>query len=80
MILSLGAVNTALAFQLWNRNLQHLSTVESSIINNTMLIQITVLAWLFLGETLSGMEIFGLAPAAAGIFLANVKGRQRQTI
>ena len=77
VILCLGAVNTALAFQLWNRSLQHLSAVESSIINNTMLIQIAVLAWLFLGETLNGVEIIGLALAAVGIFLANVKGRSK---
>lgn len=75
VIIWLGAVNTAFAFQLWNRSLQHLSAVESSIINNTMLIQIAVLAWLFLDETLNGVEILGLALAAAGIFLANIKGR-----
>ena len=74
VILWLGAVNTALAFQLWNRSLQHLSAVESSIINNTMLIQIAVLAWLFLDEKLNWVEIGGLALAAVGIFLANVKG------
>jgi drug/metabolite transporter (DMT)-like permease len=74
VILWLGAVNTALAFQLWNCSLQHLSAVESSIINNTMLIQIAVLAWLFLDEKLNWVEIGGLALAAVGIFLANVKG------
>lgn len=77
VIVWLGAVNTALAFQLWNRSLQHLSAVESSIINNTMLIQIAVLAWLFLDEALSGVEIGGLALAAVGIFLANIKPRPR---
>ena len=76
VILWLGAMNTALAFQLWNKSLQHLSAVESSIINNTMLIQIAVLAWLFLDETLTWLEVGGLALAAAGIFLANVKRRQ----
>ena len=75
VILWLGAINTAFAFQLWNRSLQHLSAVESSIINNTMLIQIAVLAWLFLDETLNGVEIIGLALAAVGIFLANLKRR-----
>lgn len=75
VILWLGAINTAFAFQLWNRSLQHLSAVESSIINNTMLIQIAVLAWLFLGERLNGVEILGLALAAVGIFLANFRRR-----
>jgi drug/metabolite transporter (DMT)-like permease len=78
VILCLGAVNTAFAFQLWNRSLQHLSAVESSIINNTMLIQIAVLAWLFLDETLNGVEIIGLALAAVGIFMANIKKRSEK--
>src|SRR5690606_4065775 len=44
----LAAVNTAFAFTLWNRTLQRLSAMESSIVNNTMLIQIAVLAWVCL--------------------------------
>ena len=77
VILWLGAVNTAYAFYLWNRTLQHLSAVDSSIINNTMLIQIAVLAWIFLGEKLNGLEILGLVLAAAGIFLANFTPHRR---
>jgi drug/metabolite transporter (DMT)-like permease len=73
VILWLGAVNTAFAFYLWNRTLQHLSAVDSSIINNTMLIQIATLAWIFLGEKLDWLEILGLALAAVGIFLANFR-------
>jgi len=38
IIVWLALVNTAFAFTLWNRTLQVLSAVESSIINNTMLI------------------------------------------
>jgi drug/metabolite transporter (DMT)-like permease len=43
----LAAVNTALAFTLWNRSLRVLTAVESSVINNTMLPQTVILAWLF---------------------------------
>src|SRR5690606_7260937 len=39
----LAAVNTAFAFTLWNLTLRKLTAMESSIINNTMLIQIAVL-------------------------------------
>ena len=39
-------VNTAFAFTLWNLSLQRLTAVESAGVNNTMLIQIAVLAWL----------------------------------
>lgn len=73
----LAVVNTALAFTLWNRSLQHLSAVESSIINNTMLVQIAILAWLFLGAQLSARDLVGLALAAVGIFLANWWPRPR---
>ena len=44
----LAVVNTAFAFTLWNHTLRTLSAMASSIINSTMLVQIAVLAWLFL--------------------------------
>jgi drug/metabolite transporter (DMT)-like permease len=56
----LAVVNTALAFTLWNKSLQTLTAVESSIINGTMLPQIAILAWIFLDEPLGGKEILGL--------------------
>ena len=78
VILWLAGVNTALAFTLWNKTLQILSAVESSVINNTMLIQIALLAWLFLGEELTGREIGGLALAAVGVLIVQVKRRSRE--
>lgn len=73
VVLWLAVVNTAFAFLLWNRSLQVLTAVESSIINNTMLVQIAILAWLFLGEKLGPIDVLGLALAAVGIFLANIR-------
>lgn len=73
----LALVNTAFAFTLWNQSLQVLSAMESSIINNTMLVQIALLAWLFLGEQLNGLDVIGLALAAVGILLANLRSRNR---
>jgi drug/metabolite transporter (DMT)-like permease len=75
IVLWLAVVNTALAFTLWNQSLRELSAVESSIINSTMLIQIAVLAWLFLGEQLTAREVAGLVLAAAGILTAQVERR-----
>lgn len=69
----LAVVNTAFAFFLWNKALRRLSAVESSIINNTMLIQISVLAWVFLGERITLLGIVGLACAAFGVLLVNLK-------
>ena len=73
IVLWLAVANTALAFTLWNRSLQDLSAVESSIINNTMLIQVAVLAWLFLGEELGPRDVVGLLLASAGILLAQLR-------
>ena len=71
----LAVVNTAFAFILWNSSLQILSAVESSIINNMMLVQIAVLAWLFLGEQPTTRGLVGLAFAIVGVLLVNLKGR-----
>ncbi len=68
----LAVVNTALASTLWNVTLQTLTAVESSIINNTMLVQIAALAWLFLGETLSTGNMAGLLLAIAGVLVVQL--------
>jgi drug/metabolite transporter (DMT)-like permease len=72
-IVWLAVVNTALAFTLWNRTLRVLSAVESSIINSTMLGQIAVLAWLFLGERLGPRDVAGLALAMLGVLMVHGK-------
>lgn len=73
----LALLNTAFAFTLWNHTLRTLTAVESSVLNNTMLIQIAVLAWLFLGETLDLRQILGLAVAFAGIVAVQLLRPQR---
>lgn len=62
----LAAVNTAFAFTLWNHTLRTLTAVESSVVNNTMTVQIAVLAIVFLGERLEPLQLGGLLLAAAG--------------
>ncbi len=69
----LAVVNTALAFTLWNHTLRTLSAVESSIINNTMLIQIALLAWVFLGERITIQEGVGMALVAIGVLVVQWK-------
>jgi len=78
IVIWLAVVNTAFAFTLWNHTLRTLSAVESSIINNTMLVQIALLAWIFLGERLSVQEVVGLVLAAVGILVVQVGGRRRK--
>lgn len=77
IIIWLAAINTAFAFTLWNNSLQVLSAVESSTINNTMLIQIAALAWIFLGETISGRQLTGLAIAFAGVLMVQIRRSRR---
>jgi drug/metabolite transporter (DMT)-like permease len=69
IIVWLAVVNTALAFTLWNLALRRLSALESAAINNTMLIQIAVLAWVFLDERLGVREGVGIVLVSAGILL-----------
>lgn len=69
----LALINTALAFTLWNISLRSLTAMESSIINGTMLIQIAVLAWIILGESISIKEIGGMVIAALGALLVQIK-------
>jgi drug/metabolite transporter (DMT)-like permease len=69
----LAVVNSALAYTLWNRSLRVLSAIESSILNNTMLFQIAVLAWLFLGEQLTLAETAGIVLAGVGTLIVQLR-------
>ena len=69
----LAVVNTAFAFTLWNHTLRTLSAMESSIVNSTMLIQIAVLAWLFLGEHLTWQEGIGMVLAGLGALIVQIR-------
>jgi len=73
IIIWLALVNTAFAFTLWNHTLRRLTAVESSLINSTMLIQIAILAWLFLDEPLTAQEIVGMGLAAVGILVVQLR-------
>jgi drug/metabolite transporter (DMT)-like permease len=72
-LLWLAVINTALAFTIWNFTLRTLSAMESSIINGTMLIQIAILAWIFLGEAISLQEGIGMLIAASGALLVQLR-------
>ncbi|MFX0168503.1 MAG: DMT family transporter [Candidatus Hodarchaeota archaeon] len=59
-VLWLAVVNTALAFTLWNWSMRKLTALEMTIINSTMLAQIAILAFFFLGEIPSPIDWIGL--------------------
>jgi drug/metabolite transporter (DMT)-like permease len=76
IIVWLALANTAFAFTLWNHTLRTLTAAQSSVINNTMLIQIAILAWVFLGESLGTAQILGLTIAALGTIVVQVTPRR----
>jgi drug/metabolite transporter (DMT)-like permease len=69
----LGVVNTALAFFLWNHALQRLKAFEMSVLQNTMLVQIAILAWLFLGEQLTAMKLTTMAMVFIGALIVQLR-------
>ena len=72
----LAVVNTAVAFTLWNLSLKRLSAVESAGINNTMIIQIAILAWVFLDEPLGAVEVVGILLVSVGVFFTQTITRR----
>jgi drug/metabolite transporter (DMT)-like permease len=69
----LAVVNTAFAFTLWNHTMRTLSAMESSIINNMLLVQIPILAVVFLGEHLTLQQVMGLVLAGIGILVVQFR-------
>jgi len=69
----LGVVNTALAFFLWNHALQRLKAFEISVLQNTMLVQIAILAWLFLGEQLTATKLTTMAMVFIGALIVQLR-------
>lgn len=61
---------------LWNRSLQVLTAVESSILNSLMMPQIAILAFVFLGEGLTTKAIAGMALVGIGTLVVQLKPRK----
>lgn len=70
IVVWLAVVNTAAAFTWWNVCLRHLPASQVAAINSTMVVQIPLLAWVFLGEPLGIAEGLGLAIVATGVVVA----------
>jgi len=73
VVIWLAVVNTAFAFTIWDHTLRTLSAAESSILNGTMLVQVAVLAWLFLNERLTSRQGLGMVSAGAGAVVVAVQ-------
>jgi drug/metabolite transporter (DMT)-like permease len=68
----LGVVNTALPFFLWNHALRIIRPYELSVLQNTMLVQTAILAWIFLGEHLTNYMMLGLVLVTLGVILVQI--------
>jgi drug/metabolite transporter (DMT)-like permease len=68
----LAVVHTALGFGMWNHGLRTLSAVEASALADLTVVQIAILAWIFLSESLSVLEIAGLALALVGVVVVQL--------
>lgn len=73
IIVLLAVVNTALTFTIWNYTLQTLTAIESAIINSTMMIQVTILSWIFLRERVDLQGMIGLILVALGTFVVQLR-------
>ncbi|ROR71923.1 DMT family transporter [Bogoriella caseilytica] len=76
----LAVVNTAGAFLLWNHTQRTLTATASAAINNTMLVQVAILAWLLLDESLAPTQVVGVILVVAGtlaVQLGSVRGVRR---
>lgn len=72
-ILWMAVVNTAFAFTLWNYTQRSLRAMETTIINNTMTVQIAILGWIFSGESLTALEIGGVILVSLGAVLVQLR-------
>lgn len=76
-ILWMAVVNTAFGFTLWNYTQRTLLAMETSIINNTMTVQIAILGWIFSGESLSILEMIGIVLVTTGTVLVQLRRLKR---
>jgi drug/metabolite transporter (DMT)-like permease len=73
IVIVLASTNTALAFTMWNMALVKLTAFEANIINNTMLVQIAILSWIFLGDVVTLKMAGGMLLVMAGAVLVNFR-------
>jgi drug/metabolite transporter (DMT)-like permease len=76
IILWLSIVNTAIAFFLWNHALKTLKAIEQAILQNTMLIQISLMAFFFLQEPITEYNILGMMIVFSGVLIAQLRAKK----
>jgi drug/metabolite transporter (DMT)-like permease len=65
----LSLINTAFAFTLWNLALRTLTALEGGVIANAQIVEVALMAWLVLGETLGWGRILAALVILVGVTL-----------
>jgi drug/metabolite transporter (DMT)-like permease len=77
LMLALAVVNTAAAFLVWTHTQRSLATHQSAAVNNTMTIQVALLAFFLLGEPLTTLQWALISIVAAATLLVQTSGNAR---
>lgn len=77
IIFWLATVNTALAFFLWNWSLKAIPAYELTVLQNLMLVEIALFAFVFLQETITPLMVAGMALVLAGVFVVQARAVKR---
>jgi drug/metabolite transporter (DMT)-like permease len=77
IILWLSVVNTAFAFLLWNHALKTIRAYELSVLQNSMMVEVAVFAWIFLGEQITPIMFAGMGLVILGIILVQFPALRR---
>lgn len=69
----LAAVNTALAYTVWNYVLKVMPAFELSVMSSLIPLQTGLIGWIVLGDVLSLAQISGLLIAVAGVIVVQLR-------
>jgi drug/metabolite transporter (DMT)-like permease len=76
-IVWLATANTALAFFMWNWALKTIPAYELTVLQNVMLVEIALFAFVFLQETITSVMVLGMALVLAGVFVVQAQAVRR---
>lgn len=76
-IVWLATANTALAFFMWNWALRSIPAYELTVLQNVMLVEIALFAYVFLQETITPVMMVGMALVLVGIFVVQARAARK---
>jgi drug/metabolite transporter (DMT)-like permease len=74
LMLALAVINTSAAFLVWTHTQRRLAPHESAVINNTIAIQVALLAYFLLDEPLAAWQWALIGVAAGATFIVQMSG------